>query len=76
MAEKTWLLWHDAIPRVPSTREHGFSQSDESTAYEHVCLVTANSGETVALSRRIAMPEIKAKLAFHQEYVPILNQAY
>jgi hypothetical protein len=46
MAEKIWLLWHDAVPRVPSTREHGFSRSDESKAYEHVCLVTANSGST------------------------------
>src|SRR4051812_19719235 len=29
---------------MPSDREHGLSQGDESTSYEHVCLVAANSG--------------------------------
>src|SRR4051794_34468160 len=50
MPEKTWLLWDDAVPRAPSVREHGFLQSDKSMFYEHVCLVTANSGKTVVLS--------------------------
>src|SRR3954470_13260242 len=44
IAEKTWIFWHAAVPRMPSDREHGFSQGGESTSYEHVCLMTANSG--------------------------------
>jgi hypothetical protein len=44
IAEKTWLFWHAAVRRVPSDREHEFSQGGKSTFYEHVCLVTANSG--------------------------------
>src|SRR3954454_13127099 len=44
MPEKTWLLWDNAVPRVPSVLEHEFSQSGKSMSYEHVCLVTANSG--------------------------------
>ena len=29
---------------MPSDREHEFSQGSKSMCYEHVCLVTANSG--------------------------------
>src|SRR4051794_2071524 len=47
MPEKTWLLWDNAVPRVPSVLEHEFSQSDKSMSYEHVCLVTANSGKYI-----------------------------
>ena len=31
---------------MPNDREHAFSQGSKSTCYEHVCLVTANSGGT------------------------------
>src|SRR5690242_1394878 len=30
---------------MPSDREHEFSQGSKSMCYEHVCLVTANSGQ-------------------------------
>src|SRR5690349_1787693 len=33
---------------MPSDREHEFSQGSKSTCYKHVCLVTANSGESSA----------------------------
>src|SRR3954453_11171931 len=44
VAEKAWLFWCAVVRRMPSDREHEFSQGGKSTSYEHVCLVTANSG--------------------------------
>ena len=46
VAKKTWFFWHAAVRRMPSDREHAFFQGGKSTSYEHVCLVTANSGST------------------------------
>src|SRR5215213_8808260 len=60
MPEKTWFLWDDAVPRVPSVREHEFSQSDKSMFYEHVCLVTTNSGmgkQIVRLFERLRLAQ-------------------
>ncbi len=37
---------------MPSGREHGFSQGEESTSYGHVCLVTANSGLGLHFKRK------------------------
>src|ERR1700759_3015698 len=47
VAEKTWLFWCAVVRRMPSDREHEFSQGGKSTSYEHVCLVTANSGHRI-----------------------------
>ncbi len=38
---------------MPSGREHGFSQGEESTSYGHVCLVTANSGRSGPICIRL-----------------------
>src|ERR1700760_3776437 len=57
VAKKTWFFWHAAVRRMPSDREHAFFQGGKSTSYEHVCLVTANSGSrlsSVGISRQHA----------------------
>ena len=54
VAKKTWFFWHAAVRRMPSDREHAFFQGGKSTSYEHVCLVTANSGpEKIRLARKL-----------------------
>src|SRR4051794_34588989 len=57
VAEKIWLFWHAAVRRVPSDREHEFSQGGKSMSYEDVCLVTANSGNSTA-GYRYAPPSV------------------
>src|SRR5690242_8533951 len=47
VAKKTWFFWHAAVRRMPSDREHAFFRGGKSTSYEHVCLVTTNSGQGV-----------------------------
>jgi hydrophobic/amphiphilic exporter-1 (mainly G- bacteria), HAE1 family len=55
VAKKTWFFWHAAVRRMPSDREHAFFQGGKSTSYEHVCLVTANSGAANNLYTQIGL---------------------
>ena len=58
---------------MPSDREHKFSQGSKSTCYEHVCLVTANSGRAEPLFRR-ALAIFEASLGpDHPDFATQLN---
>src|SRR3954454_22939217 len=61
VAEKAWLFWCAVVRRMPSDREHEFSQGGKSTSYEHVCLVTANSGS--AFSSLLSCADAAAEFA-------------